>query len=419
MYLIYSERNLNMYDHILVAVDGSKPSGYAGQAAIEMASATGARVTACHIYGAEIHQRRFSDMEPGLPTKYQQKDTLNDLRSTHDKLMQEGFRTLSAGYVEDFVASCRDAGIAVESVAVEGRAYVGIIQLAEKHRCDLIALGADGLGAIGNGLLGGTTSRVLQSAPCDVLVARCGSQAGPILAGVDGSTEAIESVTKAVSLAIAMGKPIHMAAVYDPDFHTRVFGVMAQSLSPEDQELVGLAGQEKLHDDIINDGLGKLYADFLHEAQNRCSTDGVTSKAILLTGKPYCALDSYAGDCQADMIVVNRHGNHRQRSSRLGSNAEGLLRTASANILLVGGINEKLEETKTKSHAAETTPSTNPLDWDRDAKNRLKRVPFFVRGIAKRAVENAVCESGGQSVSAADFDKVAARFGMGIRGGNT
>jgi hypothetical protein len=63
-------------------------------------------------------------------------------------------------------------------------------------------------------------------------------------------------------------------------------------------------------------------------------------------------------------------------------------------------------------------PSTiihHQLTWDCEAESRLRRVPFFVRGMAKRTVENAVRESGGTRVSVEDFDAVAARFGMGKR----
>ena len=105
-----------------------------------------------------------------MPAKYQEKDNLTELRTAHGRLMEEGFRALSAGYVEDFINLCQASGISVESVACEGRSYVGILNLAQKYRSDLIVLGADGLGAVGNGMLGGTTTRVLQSAPCDVLV---------------------------------------------------------------------------------------------------------------------------------------------------------------------------------------------------------------------------------------------------------
>ena len=44
-----------MYDRILVALDGSEPSRYAGHSAVAIVKATGARVIACHVYGAQIH----------------------------------------------------------------------------------------------------------------------------------------------------------------------------------------------------------------------------------------------------------------------------------------------------------------------------------------------------------------------------
>ncbi len=408
-----------MYDQILVALDGSELSRYAGKAAITVALATGSRIIACHIYGADIHRTRFADMEPGLPEKYQEKESLSELRTAHTRLMDEGFKALSADYVEHFANSCRDWGITVEPVAVEGRSYVGILNLAKKHRCDLIAIGADGLGAVGNGMLGGTTTRILQSAPCDVLVTRCAPGSGPVLVGVDGSDEALKAVAKAVQLAGAMKKAVHLTAAYDPDFHTSVFNAMVQNLSPENQEKVGLGDQKKLHDDIIDKGLEKLYADFLCEAKNRFNTNGTAIKTFLVTGKAYCALDSQARRSCADLIVISRHGHHRQQPSRLGSNAEGLLRTTSANVLLLGGVGDRPDEPKLINTTAESIPSTTPLSWDSDAQTRLKRVPFFVRNIAKRAVEKAVRQSGKDSVTADDFNSIAAKFGMGSREANS
>ncbi len=404
-----------MYDQILVALDGSEASRHAGEAALALAGAAGDHVIACHIYGVDIHRRRFTDMEPGLPDRYQEEETLTGLRTAHDRLIQEGFRALSAGYVEDFVASSRQAGINITSLAMEGRSYTGIIQIAKTRRCNLICLGADGLGAIGNGMLGGTTTRVLHSAPCDVLVARRTPNSGPILTGVDGSAEALKAVSKAVALGRTMNKPVRLVAAYDPDFHTHVFSAVGESLSPERQQEVGLAGQEKLHDDIINDGLGKLYTDFLHEAQERFAAEEVVMTTSLVTGKVYQAMDSDAAGCGADLIVVSRHGNHREPCSHLGSNAEGLLRTTTANVLLVGGVGEKQSDSKPMTKVEDISRPATALAWDSDAETRLKRVPSFVRNMAKRAVENSVRELGRKSVSVDDFDSVAAQFGMGVR----
>ncbi len=408
-----------MYDKILVALDGSESSRYAGQATIVLARETGSRVIACHVYGIDIHRTRFADMETGLPEKYQEKEILTELRTTHGKLMDEGFEALSAGYVEEFTNSCLDLDITVESVAVEGRSYVGILNLAKKYCCDLISIGADGLGDVGNGMLGGTTTRILQSSPCDVLVSRCAPGSGPVLVGVDGSDEALKAVAKAVQIAGAMKKSVHLTAAYDPDFHTSVFNTMAQNLSPENQEKVGLGDQKKLHDEIIDKGLEKLYANFLCEAKDRFNTNGTAIKTFLVTGKAYCALDSQSRRSCADLIVISRHGHHRQQPSRLGSNAEGLLRTTSTNVLLVGGVGDISDEPKLVNITVESIPLPTPLSWDCDAQTRLKRVPFFVRNIAKRAVEKAIRQSGKDSVTADDFDSIAAKFGMGSREANS
>lgn len=409
-----------MYDHILVALDGSEPSRFAGQAAVALAAATGARVTACHIYGARMHRRRFSDMEPGLPAKYQEQEMLGNLRTAHDRLMDEGFRALSTGYIEEFVAASRHAGISIDSAAAEGRSYVGILHLARAHQADLIVLGADGLGAVGDGMLGGTTSRVLANAPCDVLVTRRQMNGGPILTGVDGSEEALKAATRAVTLGRAINRPIHMAAVYDPQFHTRVFITMARSLSAQRQEEVGLANQEQLHDDIINDGLGKLYAEFLREAERRFGGNGAVVKTALVTGKAYCALNSQAQQLAADLIVLGRYGHHRESCSSIGSNAENLLRSTPANVLLVGAVSRQDNSSRMAEPALAANPPSsiinNQLAWSPEAEARLQRVPSFVRGMAKRAVENAVRETGKDRVSADDFNEVAARFGMGAAG---
>jgi nucleotide-binding universal stress UspA family protein len=280
-------------------------------------------------------------------------------------------------------------------------------------------LGAQGLGAVGDNMLGGTTTRVLMNAPCDVLIARREPGQGPILTGVDGSEDALKAAAVAARLGQAMDKSVAIAAVYDPQFHTRVFATMAKSLSQKRQEQVGLANQERLHDDIINDGLGKLYAEFLREAEHRFGGNGVAIQTIRATGKAYCGLHAQAQRLGADLIVIGRHGHHRETCSRLGSNAESLIRSASANVLLVGGVaNEECRvQTANAADAADhrSTIINHPLTWSADAQARLRRVPSFVRSMAQRAVENAVREQGSDCVSAEDFDNVAARFGMGRR----
>ena len=400
-----------MYENILVALDGSVASGFAGKVTIELANALESRITVCHVYGIDIHRSRFSDMEPGLPEQYQEENKLIYLRSSHDKLMSEGFRALSIGYVEDFVASCKKLKIPVESVAIEGRSYTGILQLATEQKFDLIILGATGLGAIGDGLLGGTTSRILYNSPCDLLIIRSGFDKGPILTGVDGSEEALKAVNKAAFLGSALNKCVNIIAAYDPVFHTRVFDTIAGSFSNERKEEIGLAEQEKLHNDIINEGLEKLYAEFLHQAEDHCRHNGISITSSLVTGKAYNSLNLQAEKSGANSIVLSRHGNHSEQFSIIGSNTENLLRTTKTNVLVIGGVKKIVNDFK--KHKAQTIKELPSLTWEPDAQALLKRVPVFARKMAKHAVESAAQKSGKQRVSAEDFQNIAAQFGMG------
>jgi nucleotide-binding universal stress UspA family protein len=360
-----------------------------------------------------MHGQRFRDMEPGLPEKYQIPESLDALRDAHGSLIREGFEALSVGYVERQVRAARDAGVPVRAVTAEGRNYVGILELAESEGADLIVLGAHGLGATGDGLLGGTAAKVLRNARCDVIVARRDLDSGAMLVGIDGSADALCALDKAAGLARCMDRPLRLAAVYDPDFHAKVFGEMARSLTPDRREEIGLDRQEGLHDTLINDGLGKLYQGFLDEARERATAAGLDAEAALLCGKVYRALVEHAAGVATDLIAVGRFGHHRESISRIGTNVEAVVRTCGTNVLVTAPDGQAVGGSPVSRGREHKSVDEGQLAWDDAATARLQRVPDFVREMARRAVEQAVREAGGEKVTEADFEQVAKRFGMG------
>ncbi len=58
------------------------------------------------------------------------------------------------------------------------------------------------------------------------------------------------------------------------------------------------------------------------------------------------------------------------------------------------------------------------LAWDQDAEEALKKAPFFVRGLARKKVEERVAASGRDRVSLADVQEAEARF-KSVRGGRS
>jgi nucleotide-binding universal stress UspA family protein len=319
------------------------------------------------------------------------------------------------------VAKGRERGVAVIEVHREGRNYVELLKLARDAQVNLVVIGATGLGHV-EGYMGSNARRVLADAPCDVLIAREEMDGGPIMVGVDGSEDAGTALRKAVQYARIFGGDLVLAAAYDPAFHTKIFRVMGRSLTAERQQEVGLSKQEDLHDQIIDDGLGKLYQTFLDDAGERCRAMGMDCRARLVQAKAFRGLLDVLGEEGASLSVVGRFGHNRTEISRLGSNSEALAALSRGNVLVTTmpgqtGPHYATAGTaaeQTASPAAASSPATgDAMRWQPDAEKALERVTSFARPMARGAVEKHVRESGRSEVTVEDFREVASRFGMG------
>jgi nucleotide-binding universal stress UspA family protein len=392
-----------MYSRILVALDGSEYSLCGGQIALGMARLLGCEITACHVYDLEIHRVRFQEMGPGLPAVYKGKETIQRLRKAHVSLMSEGFLALSRGYMEHFLSQGRETGIPMREASISGRSYVKILELAKKRKTDMIVMGAQGLGAIGDGVLGNTVSQVLQHATCDLLIARRAMDHGGLLVGIDGSAEAIHALHRSAYLGRVLRKKVHIATAYDPGFHAEVFRVMAHSLSPERQAEVGLARQERLHEGFIDGGLATLYRSFLDRADKEARNTGIHPSTALLKGKVYHALNREVERIGGDLLVVGRFGHHREKISKIGSNAEALARYCRANLLVTA-------PHVTRSFARES--EERAVEWDSDALASLERIPLPARAGVRQKMENIILGEGRSQITLDTYIELGRRLGV-------
>jgi nucleotide-binding universal stress UspA family protein len=239
---------------------------------------------------------------------------------------------------------------------------------------------------------------------------------------------------KALYWARLLGGRLCLAAAYDPAFHTQVFRTMGRSLSAQRKAEVGLNKQEKLHDQIIDEGLGELYRVFLDQALQHCRRAGLEPEAKLLQGKAYQALLTQAQSCGAGLVVVGRFGHHRTGLVPVGSNAAAVAETAGNSVLMTAlgpGLEPEAFDSDSEqperaaaagtagtteaetSAGARGTTGRQELSWEAEALRALERVPGFARPMARAAVEEAVRRKGAEAVTVEDFREVAARFGMG------
>jgi nucleotide-binding universal stress UspA family protein len=405
---------VKVYERILVALDGSPCSDLAMDAALALVRQNQqTSLVGCHVYAARMHRVRFEEMERGLPERYQEEDQLDYLRNTHDSLITDGMQLISDAYLAPLARQAGELGISLTGCTPEGRNYVELLRAVREQQASLVVLGAWGHGRVPEGDLGSMTERMLfYTRESDLLIVRrpWDFKGRPIVVGVDGSHESYAALKRAVEIARTFDAQVEAIAVYDPFFHTGVFHTIASALPEKDRERFDFVAQEKLHDEIIDQGLEKLYQEGLERGALLAGSLGMEIRTEVLAGKVYAQIHHYAALREAALVVVGRWGLHREEESLVGSNALKLARLGTANLLVVVQSKETLEVPDVVRE-----DENRSLPWTPEAEVRLKRVPFFVRKMARRSVKAYAQEKGLSQVTPEIVQEVARRAGMGNR----
>ncbi|MGE0653167.1 MAG: universal stress protein, partial [Alphaproteobacteria bacterium] len=212
--------------HILVALDASDHANRALTEALRLADPSRAEITGIHAYAAKLHDRRFRQMEGGLPERYRKEDEIEHQRAVHDTLITRGLEIISDSYHEAGDDVCAAAGIPYRRLSPEGKNYRQIVEAASTGAYDLLALGSRGLGAVPGSGVGTVCERVARRCAIDLLVIRDPDRTigeGPLVAAVDGSARGFGALKMALRLGRVLNAPVHVVAAYDPYFHYVAF----------------------------------------------------------------------------------------------------------------------------------------------------------------------------------------------------
>lgn len=389
--------------HILVALDASDHANHAMSEALRLAGASGGAITGIHAYAARLHDRRFKQMEGGLPERYRTEDGIEHQRAVHDSLITRGLGIISDSYHDAAGAACDAAGIAYDRLSPEGKNYRQIVEAAAEGGFDLLALGAQGLGAVPGAGIGTVCERVARRLAIDLLVIRDPARAigsGPLVAAVDGSPRGYGALKTALRLGRALDIPVHVVAAYDPYFHYVAFNRIAGVLSDEAGKVFRFKEQEKLHEEIIDDGLAKIYRSHLVLAGKIAEEDGVPVTTALLEGKPHVAIAAYLAKTGASLLLIGRTGIHADAELDIGGNAENLLRNAPCQVWLGAGV-----FVPPLDALAEET-----IRWTAEAEARLARVPETARGMVRLAVQRFAQQSGHTIVTCDLIERATQKF---------
>lgn len=326
-----------MYKKILIPIDNSRYSRYCTDLGISLASRFGSELTGNHVYTAKLHDKRFRDMEGGLPGHYKEEERLRKSRKVHDSLIGDGLKLISDAYLETFKKNCMTSSIPFSCKMLEGKNWLELVKDVRSSGYDLVILGILGLGAVNGNLIGSVCERVVRKVTADILVVKNDEPLKDrLVVAIDGSDHSLSAFKKALELSKRFHLKLEAVSVYDPYFHRRAFQALVGVLSEEAGHMFKFKDQEKLHDEIIDDGLGKIYKGYLDQAVQLGADNGVEVKKTLLAGKAYDEIEKYLEKDPPSILMVGRFGAHKTDEQDIGNTAENLLRLAPCNILISG-----------------------------------------------------------------------------------
>ncbi|WP_226483321.1 universal stress protein [Natrinema amylolyticum] len=294
-----------MYDHILLAVDGSDEAKQAAKRGLEFARDFDATVDVLHV----VEKKALR---------------LTKTADEADRLRERGETIL-----EDIQSIASDVGHSVTMELTEGEPARRIAEYAADRGATLIVVGRQGVTSLGKRLLGGVTEGLLRRSDVPVLVVpeedRTTGEAfdySRLLLPTDGSENADTAIDHGVAVARQYGSIIHVLNVIDLQASGGVFDVgglekeLVERLEANGAAIVDEVAAEI--DDVASDVTVET------AVERTTSFDGVAA-----------GISEYVTDNDIDLIAMGARGRSNLGRHLLGSVASNVLRTVDVPVLIV------------------------------------------------------------------------------------
>jgi nucleotide-binding universal stress UspA family protein len=292
-----------MYEHVLLAVDGSDEARQAAERGLALARRFDAAVTVLAVL-------------PERPLRLRQSSTEADRLREHAQAAVDAV-------VE--VADAHDQAVATQ--VTEGKPAVAIDAVASERDADLVVLGRQGLSGLSRRVLGGVTEQVLARSDVPVLVvpeAATGARDEGferLLLPTDGSDQAARAVPHAVAVARRDGAALDVLSVVD----------VQGAAGPFDAGGLDADFLERL------DAQGREAVEAVAERVAASAPDVPVATAVERTTSfegPAAGIRAYVEDEGIDLVVMGSHGRSNLRRQLLGSVAARTLRTVDVPVLV-------------------------------------------------------------------------------------
>jgi nucleotide-binding universal stress UspA family protein len=403
----------NLYKTILVPLDNSEHSNMGIDVAAKLAAGFGAKLVGNHVYAARLHDKRFRQMESGLPERYLEEKELGKQREVHDDLITKGLQIITDSYLDIFEKKCLEEKVQFEKSSREGKNFTEIVKDVEEKNADLVVMGALGVGAIPGSTIGSVCERVARRVRKDLFVVKNTSpmNGGGITVAVDGSPQSFGGILTGIKFARLFSKKLTVISVFDPFFHYVAFNNIAKVLSEESSKIFKFQEQEKLHEEIIDSGLARIYQGHLDVSRIIAKKEGTEIETKLLSGKAFEKVLNFVEEEKPWLLIMGRIGVHSDPDMDIGSNTENVLRSARCHVLI---------SSREFVPAIEETGEVN-MAWTKEAEKRMEKIPPFAKGMARMGILRFAKEKGHSVITSDVIDQAIgsllpakAREAMGI-----
>src|SRR5437870_12971175 len=331
-------------------------------------------------------------MEAPFPEHYHDEKELDRQRQIHDSLITRGLQIITDSYLDYVDKKCAENNLPIERRSLEGRNWKVLAEDINTNAYDLVIMGALGVGAVKDSVIGSNTERVLRRVRnSDMLIIKQTQPmtGGKIVVAVDGSPYSFGGLMTGLTLGKAFNMPVEAISAFDPYFHYAAFHSISGVLNEEAGKVFRFKEQEKLHEEIIDSGLAKIYQAHLDIGREIAQAEGQDIKTTLLDGKAFEKVLQYVRRENPWMLVVGRIGVHSDDDMDIGSNTENLLRMVDCHVMIsnkkyVPPIDQQAEYT---------------IAWTEEALGRMEKIPIFARGVAKTAIHRYAIEKGHTIIS--------------------
>ena len=381
-----------MYKTIYIPVDNSDHSNVAVDLGVQLAQEFGSKIVSSHVYAAKMHDKRFKQMEAGLPEEYHDEKELDRQRKIHDSLITRGLQIITDSYLDYVDKKCTESNLPLERRSLEGRNWKVLAEDINTNAYDLTIMGSLGVGAVKDSVIGSNTERVLRRVRnSDMFIVKDlkPMNGGKIVVAVDGSPYSFGGLKTGLALGKALNKPVEAISAFDPYFHYAAFHSISGVLNEEAGKVFRFKEQEKLHEEVIDSGLAKIYQSHLDISREVAQEEGSDIRTTLLDGKAFEKVLQYVRKEKPWLLIVGRIGVHSDDDMDIGSNTENLLRAVTCNVL----ISNKRFVPPIDTQAEYT------IAWTEEALLRMEKVPVFARGVAKTAIHRYAIEKGHTIIS--------------------